>query len=85
MYFASAREALSIPSETVLLPSQAFALVKLGQLIRDLHKDRIAELDEVLRRSAWSVNEEMIARDDEASVILHNGDVVAVIPPVSGG
>lgn len=44
-------------------------------------------LAQVLESSAWSVNEEMIPKDDseEGNVMLKAGDVVAVIPPVSGG
>jgi len=49
------------------------------------HQQHEAELRTVLRRSAWSVNEAIVGRDEEASLVLRDRDVVAVIPPVSGG
>lgn len=40
----------------------------------------------ILESSAWSLNEEMLETDDlEEGGALKDGDVVAVIPPVSGG
>ena len=40
---------------------------------------------DVLHRSAWSVEEEMVERDEEDKVFLKGGEVVGIIPGVSGG
>lgn len=42
-------------------------------------------LVEVLRTSSWAVNEEMVPDEEVATWSLKEGDVVAVLPPVSGG
>lgn len=39
----------------------------------------------MLARSAWSVDEEMIAEEREGEVVLKGGETVCPIPPVSGG
>ena len=43
--------------------------------------ERLPNSRELLNRSALAVNEEYAAGD----IALHDGDTVAVIPPVSGG
>ena len=43
--------------------------------------ERLPNSRELLNRSAVAVNEEYAAGD----IALHDGDTVAVIPPVSGG
>lgn len=83
LYFASARTALSLSSEQIPLPSSSFALSSLGDLLLQRHPEAAQELKAVLVKSAWSVNEEIVFDPEEC--ILQNGDVVAVIPPVSGG
>eukprot|EP00842_Homolaphlyctis_polyrhiza_P003958 jgi/Hompol1/4563/HPOL_003704-RA len=45
---------------------------------------RHASLDRILGSSMIAVNMEYVSIDDE-SVRLHDGDEVAIIPPVSGG
>lgn len=60
-------------------------LSDLGATLVALHPN--TKLGTVLESSAWSVNEEMVPNDsnDVASIRLKAGDVIAVIPPVSGG
>ena len=43
------------------------------------------ELRGVLEKSALSLNEQIIHKDQQASTMVKPGDTVAVIPPVSGG
>ena len=42
-------------------------------------------MEKVLKGSRWSVDEEMVEAEDEGTVRLKGGEVVAVICPVSGG
>jgi molybdopterin converting factor small subunit len=60
-------------------------LSDLGTILISRHPS--TKLAEVLESSAWSVNEEMVSDDPDeiAPIRLKAGDVVAVIPPVSGG
>lgn len=60
-------------------------LSDLGAVLISRHPN--TKLAEVLESSAWSVNEEMVPDDPNeiVAVRLNAGDVVAVIPPVSGG
>lgn len=77
LYFAGARTSLNISQETIHFTGT------LSSLIQELEK-RYGDNEEfiaILKRSAWSVNEEMVMDD----VILNEFDIVGVIPPVSGG
>lgn len=85
LYFASARDAVGVVSEPVDLPSAEPSLGDLTAVLLARHQQHDAELRAVLRQSAWSVNEAIVGRDEEAALVLRPGDVVAVIPPVSGG
>jgi molybdopterin converting factor subunit 1 len=84
LYFASAKEALGVAQETVNLPDELVTLADLPKLLIQLHPDKAAFVH-ALRRSALSLNEELILRDDEQTTPLATGDTVAIIPPVSGG
>ena len=85
LYFAAARDATGLSSESVELAASEPRLADLSAALLVRHQQHDAELRTVLRRSAWSVNEAIVARDEEASLVLKDRDVVAVIPPVSGG
>ena len=85
LYFAAARDATGVSTETVELASSEPLLADLSAALLERHQARDTELRAVLRRSAWSVNEAIVGRDEEASLVLRDRDVVAVIPPVSGG
>jgi molybdopterin converting factor subunit 1 len=76
LLFAALREAAGTPRLTLTIDSGLRAADVLASLSQRLPNSR-----ELLHRSALAVNEEY-ARSDLA---LHDGDTVAVIPPVSGG
>lgn len=76
LYFAAAREAAGTPSERVEVPGTT----TVGAL-RPLLASRHPALSTVLPGSRLAVGERFAA---EAQA-LAEGDVVAVIPPVSGG
>lgn len=86
LYFAGARTSLPNEpnSESISLPTTPFPLSGLRQLLAERYGGNIA-FASVLQRSAWSVNEEMIQRDEESSTLLLGGEVVGIIPGVSGG
>lgn len=84
LYFAAAREAVGTSQERVTLPSTSFSLADLPALLVKLHDGNEA-LVAALKRSALSLNEELILREDEVKTMLKADNVVAIIPPVSGG
>lgn len=84
LYFASARTTLNKSSEALSLPSSTFSSPDTFKAyLLEKHYNNDEEVKRVLDKSAISINEEIVY-DDEA-VQLKNGDVVAIIPPVSGG
>lgn len=76
-YFAAARAAAGIESETKSVPDGT-TLIELVDAIAK----RSAKLDEVLARCSYLRNE-VAVRDRE--VVLRSGDVVDVLPPFAGG
>ncbi|KLO09427.1 hypothetical protein SCHPADRAFT_907763 [Schizopora paradoxa] len=94
LYFAAAFTAVGTDQETIALPGpvatsesesgiEGFPLCSLPDLLCARHPD--AKLEKVLKGSRWSVNEEMVTEEEESTVRLKGGEVVAVICPVSGG
>lgn len=84
LYFASARTTLNKSSESLVLSVSSFASPDTFKAyLLSNHYNNDEEVQNVLNKSAISINEEIVY-DDEA-VDLKNGDVVAIIPPVSGG
>jgi len=81
LYFASARTAIDKSRESITLPAD-FRLADLPGHILGMYEN-LAELKTVFDKSAWSVNEEIVY--DLEGTKLQQNDVVAVIPPVSGG
>lgn len=75
-YFAAAREAAGTETEAVEVAEGATLASLLGTVV-DRHAD-LADLAPVLRFAVG----ERFARTDET---LTEGDVVALLPPVSGG
>jgi molybdopterin converting factor subunit 1 len=76
LVFASLREAAGSASLELHLPPGSRA----GAVVRAL-SERLPSRGALLARSALAINEEYA----EADSLLHDGDTVAVIPPVSGG
>jgi len=76
LLFASLREAAGVAEMQLALEPGVPAGAILAELERQMPERR-----ELIRRCALSVNEEYAAPD----LSLHEGDTVAVIPPVSGG
>lgn len=83
LYFASARTAIDVSSEKLHLMTP-FPLSHLKNFILSRYNQN-QELEIVLGKSAFSVNEEIVYEEDYEKTLLQNGDVVAIIPPVSGG
>ena len=76
LLFASLREAAGSPEMTLALPEHS----RLSQVI-DALVDALPSQRALLQRSALAVNEEYASLDD----VVSEQDVIAVIPPVSGG
>ncbi|MGI8554368.1 MAG: molybdopterin converting factor subunit 1 [Dehalococcoidia bacterium] len=76
LLFASLREAAGQSELRLELPPDSDA----GAVLRELEQ-RLPRSSAVLQRSVLAVNEEYASAD----VRLHDNDVVAMIPPVSGG
>ena len=77
LYFAALRDLAGTGEELVSLPALP---VSVGALLRTL-EDRHGALSGRLQSVRVAVNEEFV----ELSLELHGGEVVALIPPVSGG
>lgn len=78
LYFAALRDLARIGEERVSLPEPPHAQV---QGLLDVLESRHEGLRGRLASVRVAVNEEFV----ETSTALHAGDVVALIPPVSGG
>jgi molybdopterin synthase sulfur carrier subunit len=77
LYFAGLRDALGISEELIVLPDGVRSVADLANHLATRHK-AYAE-----RRSHVRIaRNEAFASEDEA---IHDGDVVALIPPVAGG
>lgn len=82
LYFASIRTRLERDSESFDLPSPPTLSALKTELLDRYRGD--ATIRELLTYCMWSVGDLMVEEEDE-HVVLKEGDVVAVIPPVSGG
>ncbi|KAK9893539.1 hypothetical protein P389DRAFT_112907 [Cystobasidium minutum MCA 4210] len=84
LYFASARTSLDKSSETLSFPRSFFnSPNEFKEYLLKTHYNDNAEFKTVLNKSAISLNEEIVY--DDEGMTLKDGDVVAIIPPVSGG
>ncbi|GAB4216467.1 MAG: MoaD/ThiS family protein [Sandaracinaceae bacterium] len=77
LYFAAVRDLVGIASEEVDLPASVVTVGALGSWLEARHEPLAGRLASV--RFAL---DEQFAGSDEA---LHDGAVVALIPPVAGG
>jgi molybdopterin converting factor small subunit len=93
LYFSTIRTHLSTPTTRLPIPPHT-RIAALPALIAAHHAHTADErvTARILASCAWSVNEVMMGLDDEEEGgdggdggELRDGDVVGVIPPVSGG
>jgi len=78
LYFAALRDLAGVAEEQVLLP--AARPVEVSALLRSLERDH-----EQLRGRLGSVRVAVNEEFAPVSTLLQGGEVVALIPPVSGG
>jgi molybdopterin converting factor subunit 1 len=77
LYFAALRELLGVTEERVEVPASAGSIAELAVELARRHP----HLEPHLGSVRFAVNEVFVA----SSAPLKSGDVVALIPPVSGG
>jgi len=76
LYFSSIKDKLKKASEEIEISE--------GKTIKDLKEylsEKYPDIKNILDKSMFAVNEEYKAE----TYSLENGDIVAIIPPVSGG
>ena len=78
LYFASATSLTRIPSETLPAP------LKLAELFSTLEKKYPGITHRVLDSAAITINLEYMDLEDK-TIVINEGDEVAIIPPVSSG
>ncbi|PWN28100.1 hypothetical protein BDZ90DRAFT_231861 [Jaminaea rosea] len=95
LLFAAARDAagrstmrLDLPSSPSPFPLKDLASLLEAQGSKDKDAEKVKDLprlQDVLKRSQWSVGQSMVDEDEVDKTMLRGGEEVAVIPPVSGG
>lgn len=76
LYFGAIREAIGLSDEMLEMPEGAKAADVLVVV-----KKRVPVLGALLERAAVALNQHYVLAEE----ILHEGDEVALLPPVSGG
>ena len=84
LYFAAAREAVGVTEEDIGMNEVGEAANSVGKF-REMLIKRHPELESVMKSCVFALNQEYILRDNEDTKSIKDGDVVAVIPPISGG
>ncbi|XP_010224276.1 PREDICTED: molybdopterin synthase sulfur carrier subunit-like [Tinamus guttatus] len=79
LWFAQASKIVGLRSETLCVPQQITSL-QLWEEIVKLHPRLAAIRDQVV----FAVRQEYVLLGDQL-LVLHPGDEVAIIPPISGG
>ena len=74
--FAIVKDRAGVSEATLELPPNATVAAASQAL-----NEKFPAIGDVLRRAAYAVNREYV----DATTALHDGDELAVIPPVSGG
>jgi molybdopterin converting factor subunit 1 len=77
LYFAGLRDLRGCREESLLLPDAVSTVAALAKHLETTYPELSGRLDQV----RFAVNEEFA----ESSEAIKDGDVVALIPPVSGG
>lgn len=85
LLFAAARDAAGHSTLNLELPTSPYPLKDLTTLLGSTELKDPQRLQEVLKRSQWSVDQSMLSVAEVGDVELRGGEEVAVIPPVSGG
>lgn len=76
LYFGVLREAMQLSQQILTLPADARASDVLA-----IARERLPHIAPLLQRSAIAVNHGYAC----AGMVLHDGDEIALLPPVSGG
>ncbi|XP_025023438.1 molybdopterin synthase sulfur carrier subunit [Python bivittatus] len=79
LYFARSAELAGLRTETISVPQQITSL----QLWREIVK-RHSRLADIEDQVVFAICQEYVPLGDQ-QFILHTGDEVAIIPPLSGG
>lgn len=82
-YFGPAREAAGTGRETIELPSPCPA----GEIVKRIAHERGGRLASLLLANGQISRSVMLAVNEQQADLtpLRDGDVIAIIPPVSGG
>jgi len=81
LFFAKARELLKISESEIIVPF----VIDSAQVLYQALEDKWPELAKLNRTFALALNEEYLSQDQEEHLSLSTGDILAVIPPISGG
>jgi len=83
LFFAKARELLKISESEITVPS----VIDSAQALYQALEDKWPELAKLNRTFALALNEEYLSQEQEPGehLSLSSGDILAVIPPISGG
>ena len=80
LYFARLRETLGIAEEKIALPDEAASVAKLLDHLRARGGDWLTVLSPT-QTYRVAVNQDMA----DLTTLLHDGDEIALFPPVTGG
>ncbi len=80
-YWAAARAAVGIESETVALPEGGVTIAELAAVVTARHTD----LARVMQVASVLVDGRSIARADWPARLLTPGEVIEILPPFAGG
>jgi len=80
LFFAKAREILKTSESQITIGANTSS----AQVLYQALEDKWPELAQLNRTFALALNEEYLSPDQE-HLSLSSGDILAVIPPISGG